>query len=73
MSQTFDEKYNQVVQKMIKHLQKDGLTMINWIDTNYWEFKLSKISKSRIAKMKREEKKYKTQQSSTSVSKTEKV
>ncbi len=55
---TFDEKYIYIIQEMKKHLEKTGLTMIEFIDDDFYKFHLGKVGKSTQAKMKREQKKY---------------
>ena len=52
------EAKTKMVQAIKKIMQKDGLSMLNFIDSEYWEFKMGKCSKSKIAKMKRDQKKY---------------
>ena len=52
------EAITKLVQAIKKIMQKDGLSMLNFIDSEYWEFKMDKCSKSKIAKMKRDQKKY---------------
>ncbi len=55
---TFDEKYLSIIQEMKRYLEKTGLTMIEFIDDDFYKFHLGKIGKSTQAKMKREQKKY---------------
>ncbi len=66
MSKTFDERYSKTVTRMTKYLESKGLTMIEWTDDNWWRFTLKKLGSSSISKIKREQKKY-AQQNSTSV------
>lgn len=57
-NKTFDEKYLKIIEEMKNDLNSKGLTMIEFIDGDFWRFHLGKCSKSTIAKIKREQKKY---------------
>lgn len=57
-TKTFDEKFLPIIQKMKRDLESKGLTMIEFIDDDFYRFHLGKIGKSAQAKIKREQKKY---------------
>ena len=57
-TQTFDEKYMPIIQEMKKHLEDSNLTMIEFIDDDFYRFHLGIIGKSSQAKIKREQKKH---------------
>lgn len=41
-TKSFDEKYMPIIEEMKQYLEKDNLTMIEFLMTDKWHFKLNK-------------------------------